>query len=176
MPKTPAPTTALCRHTETAIFYRERDLVGDLLGGDVDFTRVMAGHILGRAMIRADGYRWEQSAEDGVAITAVAATSNVAYESCTPYASLCFGIGQSREPEMNAERHVKLFRNGRNQALRIPREMELPGSDAVIRKEGNRLIVEPLAKPSLLAVLATLEPLHVEFPEIDEFPVDDVEL
>lgn len=77
---------------------------------------------------------------------------------------------------MNPERHVKLFRNGRNQALRIPREMELPGSDAVIRKEGNRLIVEPLAKPSLLTVLASLETLDEEFPEIEELPVDDVTL
>ena len=77
---------------------------------------------------------------------------------------------------MNPERHVKLFRNGRNQALRIPREMELPGSEAVIRKEGNRLIVEPLAKPSLLTVLASLEPLDEEFPVIEELPVDDVAL
>ena len=77
---------------------------------------------------------------------------------------------------MNPERHVKLFRNGRNQALRIPREMELPGNDAVIRKEGNRLIVEPLAKPSLLTVLASLETLDEEFPAIEELPVDDVTL
>lgn len=60
--------------------------------------------------------------------------------------------------------------------MRIPREMDLPGNDAVIRKEGNRLIVEPLAKPSLLAVLASLEPLDEEFPEIEELRVDDVEL
>jgi antitoxin VapB len=31
---------------------------------------------------------------------------------------------------MAAERHVRLFRNGRNQAIRIPREFELPGKDA----------------------------------------------
>ena len=35
------------------------------------------------------------------------------------------------------ERHVKLFKNGRNQAVRIPREFELPGEDAIIRKEGQ---------------------------------------
>ena len=40
---------------------------------------------------------------------------------------------------MISERHVKLFKNGRNQAVRLPREMELPGEDAVIRKEGERL-------------------------------------
>ncbi len=58
-----------------------------------------------------------------------------------------------------AERRVRLFRNGRNQALRIPRDLELPGSAAILRKEGSRLIVEPVPGPSLLAVLATLEPL-----------------
>lgn len=73
--------------------------------------------------------------------------------------------------------HVRLFRNGRNQALCIPWELELPGDEAVIRKEGNRLIIEPLAKPSLLEILASLEPLDEEFPDIEDPPVrDDVDL
>lgn len=29
---------------------------------------------------------------------------------------------------MLPERHVELFKNGRNQAVRIPREFELPGA------------------------------------------------
>jgi antitoxin VapB len=74
------------------------------------------------------------------------------------------------------ERHVKVFRNGRNQAVRIPREFELPGEDAIMRKEGNRLILEPAPPKSLLAVLATLEPLEEEFPPIEELPTDSVEL
>ncbi len=65
-------------------------------------------------------------------------------------------------------RPVRLFRNGRNQALRIPREFELPGDEAMISKEGDRLIIEPLQKPSLLAILASLEPLDEEFPEIED--------
>ena len=77
---------------------------------------------------------------------------------------------------MRTERHVRLFKNGRNQALRIPREFELPGDRAIIRKEGNRLIVEPVARPSLLAVLAALEPLDEDFPEIEDLPPDDVEV
>jgi len=68
---------------------------------------------------------------------------------------------------MEVERHVRLFRNGRNQALRIPRELELPGSEAILRKEGRRLVVEPVARPSLLAVLATLKPLDEDFPTIE---------
>jgi antitoxin VapB len=34
---------------------------------------------------------------------------------------------------MQATRHVKLFKNGRNQAVRIPRECELPGPPAAGR-------------------------------------------
>ena len=73
------------------------------------------------------------------------------------------------------ERRVRLFKNGRNQAVRIPREFELPGEDAIMRKEGDRLIVEPAPPKSLLAVLATLAPLDEEFPPIPELPVDPVE-
>ena len=76
------------------------------------------------------------------------------------------------------ERHVRLFRNGRNQALRIPREFELAGDEAIMRKEGDRLIVEPVGKGRLLVLLASLEPLEETFPDIDEDlpPLDEVEL
>ena len=76
------------------------------------------------------------------------------------------------------ERHVRLFRNGRNQALRIPREFELEGDEAIIRKEGNRLIVEPVRKGRLLALLDTLGPLDEQFPDVDEDlpPLDNVEV
>jgi antitoxin VapB len=77
---------------------------------------------------------------------------------------------------MYPERHVRLFKNGRNQALRIPREFELPGNEAIIRKEGNRLIVEPVQRPSLLALLATLDPLDEDFPEAEDLPPEDVDL
>jgi antitoxin VapB len=77
---------------------------------------------------------------------------------------------------MSAERRVRLFRNGRNQAVRIPREFELPGKDAIMHKEGERLIIEPAKPKSLLALLATLEPLDEEFPPIPELDLDPVEL
>ncbi len=68
----------------------------------------------------------------------------------------------------HTERHVKLFRNGRNQALRIPREFEIKGDEAIIRKEGDRLILEPVRKGQLLSLLRTLDPLEEAFPDIDE--------
>ena len=78
-----------------------------------------------------------------------------------------------QEVVVQNDRHIRLFRNGANQALRIPRDLELPGNEAVIRKEGDRLIVEAVKKPSLLALLTTLQPLDEEFPEIEDPPVDD---
>ena len=74
------------------------------------------------------------------------------------------------------ERHVKLFKNGRNQAVRIPREFELPGEDAIMRKEGDRLIIEPTPPKSLLALLTTLSPLDEDFPPIPELALDPVDL
>jgi antitoxin VapB len=77
---------------------------------------------------------------------------------------------------MSPERHVKLFKNGRNQAVRIPREFEFRVEDAIMRKEGDRLIIEPAPPRSLLAVLATLAPLDEDFPAIRDLPPDRVDL
>jgi antitoxin VapB len=79
---------------------------------------------------------------------------------------LCLELEDTRMAQH--ERHVRLFRNGRNQALRIPREFELEGDEAIIRKEGDRLIVEPIRKGRLLALLTTLAPLDEPFPDVDE--------
>jgi antitoxin VapB len=77
---------------------------------------------------------------------------------------------------MNAPRRATLFANGRNQAIRIPRDFELPGKEALIYKDGERLIIEPVPPPRLLAVLATLQPLDETFADIDDRPPEPVEL
>ena len=76
---------------------------------------------------------------------------------------------------MAAQRQVKLFRNGRNQAVRIPREFELPGTEATMRKDGDRLIIEPAPRRSLVEYLATLKPLDEEFPPIEDLPPEPVD-
>ena len=69
---------------------------------------------------------------------------------------------------MAEARKVSLFRNGRNQAVRIPVDLELPGDEATIRREGSALIIEPvIRKRTLLEVLDALEP-HPDFPDIDD--------
>jgi antitoxin VapB len=52
----------------------------------------------------------------------------------------------------------------------------LPGNRATIHKEGIRLIIEPVSKPSLLSMLSTLQPLDEDFPEIEDPSVSDDEL
>jgi len=42
---------------------------------------------------------------------------------------------------------AKLFKNGNSQAVRLPRAFRLPGKVAAIRREGDKIILEPLASP-----------------------------
>jgi antitoxin VapB len=84
-----------------------------------------------------------------------------------------------RRVTMNTpQQHVRLFRNGRNQAVRIPKDFEMDGDEAVIRKEGKRLILEPVKKKGLLSVLEELTSLDEDFPDIDEevLPLDDINI
>lgn len=79
---------------------------------------------------------------------------------------------------MDTERHVRLFRNGRNQAVRIPRDLELDADEAIIRREDGRLVIEPVRRKGLLALLKELSDVPEEFPDVDDdlLPTDDVSL
>ncbi len=71
---------------------------------------------------------------------------------------------------MSDQRNVRLFRNGRNQAVRIPVEFELPGDEAIMHRDGDRLVIEPVRKRGLLALLKTMKPLDEDLPEIEDRP------
>lgn len=79
---------------------------------------------------------------------------------------------------MITERHVKIFRNGSNQALRIPKEFEFDCDEAIVHKEGDKLIVNPVRKGKLLTLLETLKPIKEDFVDVDEnlLPLDDIEI
>ena len=65
-------------------------------------------------------------------------------------------------------RHVRLFRSGRNQPVRIHVEFELPGDEAIMRRDGDHLVIEPVRKRGLVALLKTMKPLEQGFPEIGD--------
>ena len=69
------------------------------------------------------------------------------------------------------ERQASLFRNGRNQAVRIPREFELEGTKVLMRKEGDRLILTPIRKNRLADLLASWAPLKEDLPEVEDLPL-----
>lgn len=76
-------------------------------------------------------------------------------------------------------RTASLFRNGRNQAVRIPVEFELPGTEVTIRKEGDTLVIEPKVerRKSLGEILAFYGP--VDMPDVDDsdlLPLDEPDL
>jgi antitoxin VapB len=77
---------------------------------------------------------------------------------------------------VNARRRVKLFKNGRNQAVRIPQEFEIPGDETMMHRDGDRLIIEAAPARSLLAILAELGPIEETFPEIEDQPPRSVDL
>jgi antitoxin VapB len=77
-------------------------------------------------------------------------------------------MAYAKERPMPDQRHVKLFRNGRNQAVRIPVEFELPGDEAIMHRDGDRLVIEPVRKRGLVALLKSMKPLEEQLPEIDD--------
>jgi antitoxin VapB len=79
---------------------------------------------------------------------------------------------------MSQTRHVSLSTQGQDQVLTIPPEFAITGTEVILRKEGERLIIEPVLPSSLLALLTTLSDLEEDFPNVDEglLPVDDVTL
>ncbi|MCW5238189.1 antitoxin [Verminephrobacter eiseniae] len=50
-------------------------------------------------------------------------------------------------------KEAKLFRNNRSQAVRIPVEFELPGDRVMIHREGSKLIIEPVTRPTNIVEL-----------------------
>jgi antitoxin VapB len=58
--------------------------------------------------------------------------------------------------------------------VRIPVEFELPGTKAIMRREGDRPIIEAVRKRGLAELLNSWEPLDEEFPEIKDFPLEEM--
>ena len=76
---------------------------------------------------------------------------------------------------MSRERRARLFRIGRDQAIRIPREFEFPGDEALMRMEDGSLVITPAKPRTLTAILDSLEPIDEELPDIPDAPPKPVD-
>lgn len=81
---------------------------------------------------------------------------------------------------MGAERHVRIFKNGRSRAVRIPKDFDIFGDEVVMREEDGRIVMELPRKRDLREVidwLRTQPPLAPDekFPDIDDLPAEPVE-
>jgi antitoxin VapB len=79
---------------------------------------------------------------------------------------------------MIPEQIIELSHDGDRQALTIPPEFTLSSNQVRLRKDGDRLIIEPVQPLSLLALLRTLPNLEEEFPDVDStlLPLDEIQL
>lgn len=76
-----------------------------------------------------------------------------------------------------APSRAKLFRNGRSQAVRLPREFRFSGREVSIRREGDAVILEPIKRRSWprgywdrlreLRLDFEIEPMRPELEEVD---------
>jgi antitoxin VapB len=73
---------------------------------------------------------------------------------------------------------AKLFQNGRSQAVRLPKEFRFEGDEVRIRREGDRVVLEPM-KTDVAGWLRKLdsfrtEPFMTEGRSQPEMPVREV--
>lgn len=78
------------------------------------------------------------------------------------------------------EREVSLFRNGRSQAVRIPKEFELDADKAVMWKDPDGTIhLKPKHPKRTYAELAdwlvAQGPIEEEWPDVEELPLDPID-
>lgn len=76
---------------------------------------------------------------------------------------------------MNAVRHVRIFKNGRSRAVRIPKDWDVFGDELVMRQDGDRVILERPQRERLADILARLKPIDEEWPHVDDPPPEPVD-
>lgn len=79
------------------------------------------------------------------------------------------------------EQKVRVFKNGRSRAVRIPKEFDFGGDEVLMRQERDGSLrlqpVHPKRSPrELVEWLRTQTPLDEDFPDIEDFPPEPVDL
>jgi antitoxin VapB len=78
----------------------------------------------------------------------------------------------AKKNQGNAIRTARLFRNGRNQAVRLPKEFEMKAKEVTIRKQGANLILTPKLE-TWQDYFDSAQRLDEDFPEdIEDLPFE----
>ncbi|MFT3990985.1 MAG: AbrB/MazE/SpoVT family DNA-binding domain-containing protein [Luteolibacter sp.] len=65
---------------------------------------------------------------------------------------------------------AKIFQHGGSQAIRLPKAFRFEGSEVIIEKHGNDVILKPLPCLKFSDFTEIASYLSEKFPEADEFP------
>lgn len=79
---------------------------------------------------------------------------------------------------------AKLFMHGRSQAVRLPKQYRLPGTEVRVSRDGDKVVLEPLEPPPLnvkawrarLRALGSKDFLVEGISNDDLLPADDISL
>jgi len=86
------------------------------------------------------------------------------------------GIYQEKEI-MAATVTARLFKNGRSEAVRLPKEFRFPGDEVLVRREGEAVILEPIKRKAWprgywerlreMRPPADIQPMNITLQDID---------
>jgi antitoxin VapB len=71
---------------------------------------------------------------------------------------------------------AKLFTHGGSQAVRLPKDFRMPGTEVLVRREGNAVILEPVAtEDAWRDMWARIDAIGVGFPDPPDDPPAPIE-
>ena len=65
---------------------------------------------------------------------------------------------------------AKLFRHGGSQAVRLPKDFRFAGTEVLIEKHGDDVVLKPVPLPKLRSFVEIARYLAESFPGGEEFP------
>lgn len=65
---------------------------------------------------------------------------------------------------------AKLFQHGGSQAVRLPKAFRFAGTEVVIEKHGDEVILKPKLQPDLKTLSDVARHMREKFPEAADFP------
>ena len=75
---------------------------------------------------------------------------------------------------MDSDPHprAKLFMHGRSQAVRLPKEFRLPGTEVYVRRQGDDVVLSSRPRASMRSLVEALEELDLAVPIVRGQPAE----